>query len=253
MPLKFLSVFVLGASGMCISALGVSTTTLLYSPNANAGIYKCEDGNGGITYSQMPCPATEKTADIITTKSSKSSNADCRLANSFAKKVAMDMRSGMTSGDMFAQYGGIDSIPTSAIGIINYVYTHRQNLNITTSRITALSAARCSADSYGPVACENFPFDFIDSQGGCDVAKKGGLKMENTPASASVAPQSLPVNPQATAIQKASTAEQKLACQKSVQDQMAALFEKMRTAQSASSQDGLTARKQELQDRLAGC
>jgi len=243
MPLKFLVVI----------ALSVYAITLLYSPEANAGIYKCEDGNGGITYSQMPCPATEKTADIITTSSSRSSNADCRLANSFAKKTAIDMRSGMSSGDTFAQYGGIDSIPNSAIGIINYVYTHRQNLNITTSRITALSAARCSADSYGPVACENFPFDFIDSQGGCEVATKGGLKLKNTSASEDVASQSLPVNPHSTALQKVSTVEQKQACQKSVQNQMAALFEQMRTAQSASSQDNLTAQKQQLQDRLAGC
>ncbi len=243
MPLKFLAVI----------AFCGSIITLLYSPNANAGIYKCEDGNGGITYSQMPCPAEEKTTDIIATKSSKGSGADCRLANSFAKKTAIDMREGMTSGDAFAQYGGIDSIPSSAIGIISYVYTHRQNLNITSSRITALSAARCSADSYGPVECDNFPFEFIDSQGGCDTAKKGGLKMKTTTSSSNVAPQTLPANPQATAIQTASTMEEKKACRKSVQDQMAALFNQMRSSQSASAQDNLSAQKQQLRDRLSSC
>jgi len=237
----------LGAIALCVSA-----TALLYSPGAKAGIYKCEDGNGGITYSQMPCPAEEKTTDIIATKSTKR-GGDCRLANNFAKKTALDMRSGMTSGELFAQYGGIDSIPNSAIGIINYVYTHRQNLNITSSRITALSAARCSADSYGPVECDDFPFDFIDSQGGCDAAKTGGLKTNSASPYTNATRQSLPVNPQANAIQTVSTTEQKMACQKSVQDQMAAVFEQMRSAQSASSQDNLTAKKQQLRDRLAGC
>lgn len=144
---------------------------LLNTGVAHAKVYKCVDASGSTTYSQVPCPVEEKTAKVIKT-ATRANNVDCRIANNFARHTALGMKSGLTADATFNQYGGLDALPRTAIGVINYVYTHKENPNVEAQRIVALSAARCSGGSYGDVACDDFPYGFISQAGGCDAAAK---------------------------------------------------------------------------------
>jgi len=151
----------------CIFILALPTTAL-------ATVYKCTDANNNVSYNQTPCAVEEKAATVSSVssknKTDSGSASDCRIANNFSRQIATRMRSGESSGSVFDSYGGIDAIPRTAVGIINYVYSHKHNLSTVPQRIAALSAARCSTGSYGPVACDNFPYTFIADRGGCERA-----------------------------------------------------------------------------------
>lgn len=152
--------------------------TMALLSKAHATVYKCTDANNNVSYNQTPCPIEEKAEPVLTVRSKVNADSeagvdadtDCRIANNFSRQIATRMRSGESSGSVFDSYGGIDAIPRTAVGIINYVYSHKNNLSTVPQRITALSAARCSAGSYGPVACDDFPYTFIAERGGCERA-----------------------------------------------------------------------------------
>lgn len=223
---------------------------------AEAAIFKCVGSDGEVSYNQTPCPVQEQTAKVMSSGSSGKDSYDCRIANNFARRTAVGMRNGMSSGDVFASYGGIDAIPRTAIGVINYVYTHKENYDTTPQRIAALSAARCSAGSYGPVACEDFPYGFISELGGCDDASKAKMK-PNAPAAA--ATHNMPATntngtTQAMGVRTAAdSGVGSEACKRDVQSQLTALFSQMRSGQSAGAQGQLQQRKKDLQSQLSDC
>ena len=160
-----------------ISAIAFSCIcTMALLTKAHASVYKCTDANNNVSYSQIPCAVEEKAEPVLNIRSKVNADSgadtdtDCRIANNFSLQIATRMRSGESSGSVFDSYGGIDAIPRTAVGIISYVYSHNNNLSTVPQRITALSAARCSAGSYGPVACNDFPYSFIAERGGCERA-----------------------------------------------------------------------------------
>lgn len=160
-----------------ISAIAFSCICIMaLLTKAHATVYKCTNANNDVSYNQTPCAVEEKAESVLSGRSNNNSasdsdtDTDCRIANNFSRQIATRMRSGESSGSVFDSYGGIDAIPRTAVGIINYVYSHKNNLSTVPQRITALSAARCSVGSYGPVACDNFPYTFIAERGGCERA-----------------------------------------------------------------------------------
>jgi len=155
--------------GVC--AIGISGAYHLALPTSvSAAVFKCTDANGNVSYNQTPCAAEEKAETLLNVKSTKKVSVDCRIANNFTRQIATRMKSGESSGAVFDSFGGIDAVPRSSVGVINYVYSHKGNVDTSTQRITALSAARCSAGSYGSVSCNDFPYDFVASLGGCERA-----------------------------------------------------------------------------------
>lgn len=227
----------------------------LAAPNtAKAAIYKCLGSDGEVSYNQTACPVEAEIAKLINTDSTSKANYDCRIANNFARKTALTMRSGQSSGDLFLSYGGIDAIPRTAIGVINYVYTHIGNIDTKASRVAALSAARCSAGSYGPVDCDDFPYDFIAELGGCEMAKKSMLShsKSTTPVDSNLTEQ----NASTQAMGVRTSADAGISsddCKSSVQTQLNELFTQMREGQSANSQSMLQAQKKQLNTQLSGC
>lgn len=228
----------------------------LLQNSADAAIFKCVGADGVVSYNQTPCPVEEKTTQIMSTGSASKDSYDCRIANNFARKTAMGMRAGQSSGDMFATYGGIDAIPRTAIGVINYVYTHIGNVDTGPQRIAALSAARCSAGSYGPVGCDDFPYSFIAELGGCETASQSTL-MPPKPLAATTETNDAAVQNAGSQAMGVRTANEKptssVDCKDSVQTQLSALFSKMRAGQSASSQGKLKEQKKDLQAQLSDC
>jgi len=242
------------AFGIC-AATFCCVCLLALPSKAEAAFYKCTDANGNVSYNQTPCAAEEKAETILNVKSKKKAPVNCRIANSFARQIAMRMRTGQSSGVVFDSYGGIDAIPRSSVGIISYVYSHLENVNTGPERITALSAARCTAGSYGKVGCDDFPFEFIAQLGGCDSALMGTPvePVTNTQA----AQQTPPVEEGTTqALGAKKAADQRsgtVNCQQKMEAQLSELFSQMRAGQSANEQNQLESRKKQLREQLTNC
>lgn len=239
--------------------IGLLLTTLcagIVAPGtASAAIYKCVGANGEVSYNQTPCPVEDKTAKLISVGSKSETKYNCRIANNFARKTAMGMRTGQSSGEVFDSYGGVDAIPRTAIGVINYVYTHKENLATGPQRIAALSAARCSGGSYGPVECDDFPYSFISELGGCDAASMSTLTDKKSESAESAKPQN-DANGSTQAMGVRTTPDAGLSsddCKSNAQAQLSALFEQMRSGQSASSQGKLQDKKNNLTAQLGSC
>lgn len=230
----------------------------MFAPHAaEAAIFKCVGADGEVSYNQIPCPVEEQTAKVMSTSSSNKTNFDCRIANNFARKTAMGMRSGQSSGDVFASYGGLDALPRTSIGVINYVYTHIENVDTGPQRIAALSAARCAAGSYGPVGCEDFPYSFVADLGGCEAATQSTIAAPKAAAASAPADSSAATqNAGSQALGVRTTADTGISsadCKDSVQSQLSALFSQMRSGQSASSQGKLKEQQKDLKAQLSGC
>ncbi len=241
-------------SGLTLTALIALSTAL--SPNlAEAAIYKCVEADGSTSYKQTPCAAHAQQAKLQDSASSNRETLDCRIANNFARKTAMSMRLGQTSGNIFDSYGGIDALPNTAIGVINYVYTHKDNVDITTNRIASLSAARCSAGSYGAVGCDDFPYSFISELGGCEKATSSTLASKPTEATPTADTTLSPALGVRTATENTNVVSQngKEKCKQDLAAQMNDLFEQMRSGQSAKEQSALQDRKKALNTQLSGC
>ena len=106
---------------------------------SEARIYKCVANDGSISYSQSECSYKEKTAKVMSSKGRGKSNIDCSIAEGFIRETSNQMRNGMPSGEVFAQYGGLNRV-TSVVGsIVNYIYTYAGNLTTTADRVYDLS------------------------------------------------------------------------------------------------------------------
>lgn len=241
-------------TGLLITIVGAS---MLAPTVANAAIFKCVGVEGEVSYNQTPCPVEQETAKILSTASASGAKFDCRIANNFARKTAMQMQTGQSSGDMFASYGGIDAIPSTAIGVINYVYTHKGNQETSSQRIAALSAARCSGGSYGPVGCDDFPYGFVAELGGCEMATQSTLTDQKTVAASAPTNTNATTQNASTQTMAARTAADKntssTKCTDSVQDQLGDLFAQMSSDNSDSANGKLEEKKQSLQSQLSDC
>lgn len=240
------SVVVIAVSFVCTFALAAK---------AEAAVYKCTDANNNVSYNQLPCPVEEKAETMLSVKSKTNAALDCRIANNFARQIASRMRSGESSGNVFDSYGGIDATSSTAVGIISYVYSHKGNVDTGPQRITALSAARCSAGAYGPVNCDDFPHNFIADFGGCEQAG-----MKKTMESSSTAPSdqtTRSVKEEAKQALSSDTSETKISklddCEQDLQAQLKVLLEQMRTAQSDNKQNQLETQREQLRVKHANC
>lgn len=141
---------------------------LAISADTGAGVYKCVDADGSITYAQTPCP-DQVTTTVHTASSNRGDEPlDCEHANRFALSVARSMKNGSASSDTYMKYGGVDAMSKSAVNIVSYVHSFQHSNDITADRIAALSGNRCQARAFGAVSCESLPVSFTDSIGGCD-------------------------------------------------------------------------------------
>ncbi len=135
---------------------------------SQAGIYKCIDASGGITYSQQECPHEQKTAKVLSSRGVASKQTDCSIAGPFISAIANAMYEGRSSGETFAHYGGMDNLSKQALGLINYIYTYKGNDTVLPSRIQSLTNTKCRAGSFGAMTCSILPQIFLNEQGGCE-------------------------------------------------------------------------------------
>jgi len=148
----------------------IPVLVLLLAPTAgSAQVFRCTDADGAVIFRQTPCAEAEARPDApAAVAPAPAEGADCRLANRFAGVVARYMRAGATSDQVFDRYGGVDTLSRSSVGVINYVYSFRTSDTVSVERIAGLSQAKCEAEAFGALRCENLPQTFTRTQGGCE-------------------------------------------------------------------------------------
>jgi len=276
---------------VCGFFVALGATALLSVPsNAIAGFYKCVDDNGSTTYSQTPCPIDEMTAKVINSGGAPTDPGDCKIAQRFMAKTAKQMLAGASSATVYDSYGGIDSIPRTSVALINYVYTFQHNKEVSAERITGLSMARCRSGSFGSTTCDDFPFSYIESQGGCELAASGAAPAQYPTSGAGADGQGLPQNLNLEALQgldlnnlqnmDLQALQQRLAqmqnggadtaggvdlqaaqalpnkqalCQNKLKSKIENVELSMRNGASAAQQDSLRQQRRNLQKRLSKC
>lgn len=228
-----------------------------HSAELRAEIYKCKEADGTLTYSQTPC---SKEAPVkVQTSGSSDSAIDCSYANKFAVSTAQLMRKGIASDEVFNRYGGLDALSRGSIGVINYVYSYRTNLDVTAERIAGLTQAKCKAKGFGDVSCEVLPLSFTESLGGCDAEEGESLQpaAANGEAAAPFGEQ-----PQATIVSGNQASQQVVAasdkelieqCKKSYRDQIDAVDAQMRNGYSSQQGEKFRERLRALTEKLRAC
>ena len=142
---------------------------------SEARIYKCVANDGSISYSQSECSYKEKTAKVMSSKGRGKSNIDCSIAEGFIRETSNQMRNGVPSGEVFAQYGGLNRVTSVVVSIVNYIYTYAGNLTTTADRVYDLAVQNCQAGTFGIPTCQNMPPEYINARGGCTASDNNQL------------------------------------------------------------------------------
>lgn len=235
-------------------------TTLMFASPGHADIYKCTDAEGGLTYSQIPCP-NQESVNVNTSAASAAAEAvDCDHANRFAFMAARLMQAGSRSDELFNRYGGLDSMSKGSINIINYVYGYRTNGDVSAERIAALTQAKCQARSLGDVSCEALPLSYTESIGGCN---GGEAEIAPAPSSLGDAPDQVQRQQASRAATNESAADKKVAqarseeltqqCKKKYRDQIDAIDAQMRKGFSSEQGERYRQQLRGLTQQLRKC
>ena len=141
---------------------------LPFISDVSAATYKCIDVNGDVTYSQTPCKQNQKTDKLLSSGKKPAEMEDCKYAGAFSQMAFRQMRSGLSTQQLFERYGGVNSISQGTLGVINYVYSFKYSPTMQPARIAELTIAKCNAQAFGKVRCEDFPDEFQEMIFSCD-------------------------------------------------------------------------------------
>lgn len=156
---------------LSFSLLAIAGSLLSMPMPADAQIYKCIAADGSVSYSGSPCATDAKVSTVLKGSVAKAP-IDCRLVSAFSSSVAQEMKTGTQSKDVIAQYGGMDSLSSTAESIISYVYSFQGESGTTLNRIVSLSEARCENGAFSRATdCQYFPPTYLAIMGGCAVLK----------------------------------------------------------------------------------
>ncbi|MFK7854657.1 MAG: DUF4124 domain-containing protein [Granulosicoccus sp.] len=244
--------------------IGIFLSLFWFSQPVKATIYKCVDASGNTTYTGSPCPADESTKKISST-AAQISGQDCRIARNFSQAVAAQLKQGTSSNEVFDYYGGLGSLSPTSIGLISYIYTFSGNASASASRIAHLATDRCKIGSFGESAsrCESFPYEFIDSMGGCELASgAGGSNIPGLGAAQAVqTADTEPHNRYQAAEHSAASAQspersreyQRESCRQRISETIAQNEQSMRAPQAVATMESLRTRGRQLRSQLSKC
>lgn len=241
---------------------------------AQAQVFKCVAANGDLTYSQTPCrdKDSEVTVQDVAT-SGNNDGADCEYAHRFALTTAMGMKRGVDSSDVFDRYGGLDALSRGSVSLISYVYQFRTNDDVTAERVAALSLAKCKANSFGDVGCEQLPRRYTNQLGGCEipdeiadtmmnemVMRNGWNESRTETGTAAPTPSRTRISPEARSRASAERREarereelRRAECEQRIQRTLDAINAEMRSGYSASRGITLRERRRDLEQQLREC
>ena len=237
-------------------------------------VYKCVAANGDLTYSQTPCPDKDSKVTMQKAASSGSSDeTDCELVHGFALSTAMGMKRGVSSSEVFDRYGGLSSLSRGSVSLISYVYQYRTNDDVSAERVADLSLAKCQANAFGDVGCEQLPRAYTGKLGGCDVPdgikdamfsemvmRDGGLESRPATSNATTARTRTRVSPDARAHAYAERREAKERaeqrreeCRQRIRERIDVINAELRSGYSASRGATLKNQRRDLEQQLREC
>jgi hypothetical protein len=132
---------------------------LLLSANAVAGVYKCEDADGNVSYSQTPCAASSEQKQF--SRSSTTTDVDaatCRMVGQAAHEVFSDVKAGKDAQTIINSYGGLNGINPRMLNLVNYVGGFRAHGNISSERVAQLSVTKCHSGGFGAITVDDLQF-----------------------------------------------------------------------------------------------
>ncbi|MBI5460736.1 MAG: DUF4124 domain-containing protein [Gammaproteobacteria bacterium] len=137
---------------------GLLLITLLTCQTAWARAYRCTDAAGQVSYSQVPCTASQQGAQMRGVEEGQKQDRDlCRTARDLAMSAFEDMSNGIEPDAVMDQYGGVNYISHAALGVINFVASLRYNQDLTAQRVGSLTFARCREGGFGTLSEGDFP------------------------------------------------------------------------------------------------
>ena len=240
------------------AALTALLLTLIVSPaELSAQVFKCEEADGTLTYSQTPCAAPDAAA--VKAPAADAEPLDCRYANKFAFATARRMQGGVPSSELFRAYGGLDAVSKGSLGIINYVYSFRTASDVSAERIAGLAQAKCEARSFGDVSCEALPPSFVEGLGGCEAdadaveapIPAGAPAPADTPRIRADHSQAVPGTSQAAV--GSNNKELTEQCKKRYRDQIDAIDAEMRRGYSSEQGEAYRETLRGLTEQLRAC
>ncbi len=131
-----------------------------------AGVYRCTDNTGNVSYSQLPCQGTTTSQELNVGRKSSPDELGtvnienkevCREVSLMAKGIYPAMKKKKDISHVFKDFGGLNSLTPATINIINYVASFRYNNSMKISRIGNLSYTRCVRNGFGKITAEDFP------------------------------------------------------------------------------------------------
>lgn len=223
-----------------------------------AEIFKCVASDGALTFAQTPCP--EKDSKVTVQESAKSNVGDadeCQYAHRFALATAQEMKAGTSSSTVFDRYGGLSALSRGSVSLISYVFQYRTNDDVSAERVAALSVAKCQAQSFGDVGCEQLPVAFTKRIGGCqeDDADGGPVPFASAaPSQGYGAPLESNVSEQAQYLEARALEERRRQeCRDGIRAQIDKINSQMRSGYTSSQGNTLRDRRRVLENRLREC
>lgn len=240
-------------------AYSLCLVPILLASAAQAQIYKCVADDGGVSYSQIPCPE-EKSEALQHISARSSAAADCRWASQFANDVARRMRSGKDSASLFDLYGGVDSVSKGTVNVINYVYRFRSDESIPVERIASLAGNMCKAGSLGDVSCESLPYGQDPTGQRCnpevadaEAATARTATVDNSQLLAGARSQQPDSGSSRSAASNADNSGEREACKDRYRDQIDAIDAQMRSGYDSAQGEVYRERLRSLTTSMRAC
>lgn len=128
------------------------TAILFMSAGQALALYKCEDPQGGISYSDKPCVQKEQSRAlqgvVATRKNTGPGEETCRKVQEFGTEVAKLMRKNISSSDVSNHIGGDGAINAVVFEVINYVYSFQSSPRVPPGQIGGLSYNKCMGGGF---------------------------------------------------------------------------------------------------------
>jgi len=139
--------------------MAVCTVMLTASLEVSAGVYKCKDADGNITYSQTTCAADSEQKQLSSSVNTTSVDAStCRMVGQVAREIFSNVKRGKDTESILQTYGGLNGINPVMLNLVNYVNSFRLHGEINGQRVAQLSENKCRSGGFGKVNTDDLQF-----------------------------------------------------------------------------------------------
>ncbi len=132
----------------------------LQAASAAAAVYRCQDGNGHVSYSRTPCPPDQQARTLHgmdARPQSAGAAAACDAARAFASGAFEELRAGVEIPEQIDALGGVNYISPPLLNLLNFVNQYRYNERISAHAVGRLARAKCRNGGFGALSATDFP------------------------------------------------------------------------------------------------